>query len=133
MPMSETAATIPVAPAALPSPLVDDRAWRYGDSTFSVSVANNGKVSVVFKEVRIGLAQEGVEPGIELFSGYSDGFHVNGTAPLFRKDCGTLQYQVRGLLDYKSGDMFLSGAMPVRNKQCAVEKTQDAVLRFQAQ
>lgn len=102
--------------------------WRYGDSTFTVEP---GTLNIIFKEVRIGLQQEGVLPGQVLFSSTKiNGHNIVGMSRLFRKDCGTAEYAVSGVYDLQEGVIFLAGSMPIRNKQCQVERYQDAVMKF---
>ncbi len=115
---------------ALPNLAMAQQVWKYGDSTFQVNQEYGQNIEIVFVEPRIGLVNEGVASGTILVTAQGDGKKINGTSHLFRRDCGVIEYHVSGLYDINQGVIYLGGKMPVRNKQCQIEKYQDAIMMF---
>ncbi|CAK0744170.1 exported hypothetical protein [uncultured Gammaproteobacteria bacterium] len=102
--------------------------WSYGDSKFTVEIDPDGQVRVFFYQPRSGLVEEGVVKGTLLFDGKTDGGKISGQSRLFRKDCGMIAFRVSGTYNSEKGKISLTGRMPRRDDQCAVESRIEAEL-----
>ena len=106
--------------------------WKGGDSTFQINQGYGQNIEIAFEEPRVGLINEGVARETILVAAQGDGKKISGTSRLFRRDCGVIEYDVSSLYDIAQCVIYLGGKMPVRNKQCQIEKYQDAIMMFSA-
>ena len=104
--------------------------WTSDGSTFTVDTSINGKLNIIYHDVKANLAQEGINPGTIWFSGDYNETHITGTSRLIRKDCGTTEYNVFGFYNTEKSTITLLGDMPVLDMQCKVVKTQGAVIQM---
>jgi hypothetical protein len=109
----------PEAPSAV-KPGANNSLWNHNGSQVSVLKNEKNKVVIRYlipKPLLVGL---GIKSNSILFEGLLHGMVVEGTARLYSKTCGVVEYKVAGVFKDDSQTFTLNGAAPKRDKACRV-------------
>jgi len=103
--------------------------WEHNDSV--VYLVSKGSLrEFYYRHVRPGMLEAGARPGSLLFRGRSANAHYSGTAFLFSRRCGQIQYQVSGPILDNFQRVVLRGKAPRRGPNCRVEGYRADTLEF---
>lgn len=92
--------------------------WQHNNSVVALYASGPAR-EFRYHEPRVGMQQEGVDPGTVLFSGIKSGNTYSGTAFIFSRRCGAHPYQVSGTITDDGREVTMLGTAPATfNASC---------------
>ncbi len=122
----ETLAPVQHERLVKPRPLIPaiNSLWEYNGSTMGLTI--NGNVREFrYLNVRPGLQQIGVSPGVLQFHGVANGSSTTGIAFVFSQHCGRIPYKVAGIVSFDHSEVAMVGMRPYTDSiTCRIVKVQ---------
>lgn len=102
-----TIATAGTAQVASVQTAAADSCWNHNGSVMRLQAQGNQRW-FTYENPRAGIRQVGVTPGTLLFNGYNNNDYYSGTARVFSRGCGALEYYVEGPVTRPSGQIVIT-------------------------
>lgn len=105
-------------------------AWHHNGSVMRLDAIDDLR-AFIYMNPRAGLLQENVSAETVLFTGERVGNAYAGTAFVFNRACGQLEYAVRGRVEDDEHRVVLQGQAPIVGPGCKVAGTRPDTLVFE--